>query len=107
MIMEEIAVLGDEETVIGFKLAGVRRAVVVDANNADEKFNELVANSKVGLIILSEDTQKLFSQKTLKTIENLTKPIVLTIPGKTAKPTGINPLTLMIKKVIGIDLNTK
>ncbi len=105
--MEEIAVLGDEETVVGFKLAGVRRAVVANASNADEKFNELVAKPEVGLIILSEDTQKLFSQKTLKAIEMLAKPVVLTIPGKTARPTGVNPLALMIKKAIGVDLNAK
>jgi len=105
--MGEIVVLGDEETVIGFKLAGVRRAVVANESNADEKFNELVADSKVGLIILSEDTRKLFSQKTLKVIETLAKPVVLTIPGKTTKPTGVNPIALMIKKAIGVDLNSK
>ncbi len=105
--MEEIAVLGDEETVVGFKLAGVRRAVVANAQNADEKFLELTADEKVGLIILSEDTQKLFSQKTLKAIETLAKPVVLTIPGKTVRPTGVNPLALMIKKAIGVDLTAK
>ncbi len=105
--MEEIVVLGDEDTVVGFKLAGVRRALVANASNADEKFLELVADEKVGLIILSEDTLKLFSQKTLKAIETLAKPVVVTIPGKTAKPAGVNSLALMIKKAIGVDLAAK
>ena len=102
--MEEIGVFGDAETVRGFKLAGVRHAMIATEGDVDEKFAEMLAKPGIGLVILSEDTQKLFSQKTLKTLETLAKPVVTTIPGKRAKPGEGSSLAKAIKKAMGIDL---
>ncbi len=104
----EIAAIGFPETLVGFKLAGVRITEECTADNADAKLNALMDAEEVGLIILDEDLVPWLSLKTRKRIEASTKPIVTSIPGKSGKTqAGGESISAMVKKAIGIDLTAK
>jgi len=103
--LSKIAVIGDGETTLGFGLAGVRLCVSCDETNANEKVRELLANDEVGLVIMSQDALKWLSHKVRKQVDASVKPVVITIPGRTARESaGSAQLGRMIKRAIGVDL---
>lgn len=104
----EIAAAGFPETLVGFKLAGVRITAECNEENADAKLNELMDNAEVGLVIFDEDLVPSLSHKTRKRIESSTKPIVTIISGKSGKTqAGGESISAMVKRAIGIDLTAK
>ncbi len=104
----EIAAVGFPETLMGFKLAGVRVNVECDSENSDSKLNEIMDDEQVGLVILDEDLIPSLSLKTKKRIESSVKPIVISIPGKSGKTqAGGESISAMVKRAIGIDLSAK
>lgn len=56
---KEIAVVGDLNAAMGFRLAGLRRVYAVEGNAADDalskSFAELCGDPKVGIIIVTDD----------------------------------------------------
>ena len=56
---KEIAVVGDANTAIGFKLAGLKRVYAIEDNVEDkvltELLKELYTDRKVGIIVLTEN----------------------------------------------------
>lgn len=104
----EIAAVGFPETLVGFKLAGIRITAECYKENADAKLNALMDSNEVGLIILDEDLIPFLVLKTRKRIEASTKPIVISIPGKSGKAqAGGESINAMVKRAIGIDLSAK
>lgn len=100
----EIAVFGDSETILGFKLAGVTKAIECKpVERADELFNSLLKDEGVGLVLAQDDLMPLLSTKTRKQLEALSKPIVLTIPSKKSEA-GVESLARLVKKAIGVEL---
>ncbi|MFH0835193.1 MAG: V-type ATP synthase subunit F [Candidatus Micrarchaeota archaeon] len=103
--MDKIAVVGEREVLLGFKLAGVSETFECTAEDADEKMNEALSKEGVGILIASQDLYKSFTPKTLKRIEASTKPVVVSIPGKTgATAQGEQSIAMMVKRAIGIEL---
>lgn len=107
--MSEIAVMGDSETVLGLKLAGITRCVSCEGGaEADAKIKGLLEDEGVGLVILSQSLLPHFSRKTRKAVGDSVKPVVITIPERTAKESaGVTKLSIMIKRAIGVDLMNK
>jgi len=91
----EIVVLGDEDTVYGFRLAGVKEGQVVNDSTVDEVKPRLDYEGKI--IFISEDAASLLGGK----VDELRRRNALqVIPGKNYK--GVRDL---IKDTIGFDIN--
>lgn len=96
MDSKRIIVLGDRETVLGFRLSGVREAYVVDKDNAGEVYNK-VKDSNALFFITSE-------------VEQLLGPKVKELRGKTLvqviPKSGVEypALRQLIKEAIGFDV---
>ncbi|MEM4255013.1 MAG: V-type ATP synthase subunit F [Candidatus Norongarragalinales archaeon] len=104
----EIAAVGFPEVLVGYKLAGIRITAECDSQNADSKLNALMDDEKVGLVILDEDLIPFLALKTKKRLEASTKPIVISIPGKSGKTqAGGESISAMVKRAIGVDLAEK
>ncbi|MFH1056791.1 MAG: V-type ATP synthase subunit F [Candidatus Micrarchaeota archaeon] len=103
----EIAAIGFPETMLGFKLSGVRVTADCTKENADSKLVGLMESESVGLIILDQDLLSFLSLKTKKRIEASTKPVIVTIPGKTGAVAGGESISMMVKRAIGVDLSSK
>ena len=47
-------VIGDEDTVLGFGMVGVRGTVVHDRVSAEEAFRQAIAERDIGILIITE-----------------------------------------------------
>jgi V/A-type H+-transporting ATPase subunit F len=97
----EIAVIGNSEFILGFRLAGIRKTYAAEN---DEKLAENITSalqdSDVGILVLKSDDMERLPRKLKVTLENSVKPTVITIGGEEG---GIS-LREKIKRSVGVDL---
>jgi V/A-type H+-transporting ATPase subunit F len=101
----KIAIVADEDTVVGFKLAGVSQGIIVkNPLEAEKNIRELSEREDIGLIITTEQ----IGGKIRKLISGMTKkgiPIIIEIPDKNG-PIKVeeDPIRELVKKAVGIDI---
>lgn len=102
---QSIAVLGDGPTCTGFRLAGVQKVFPKEGREAEEKFEEMLTDESIGIIIVSEKIAGAFDWKLKRKIERIAKPVVITVPDKDGpmEEKG-DSLKEMIKKALGFEV---
>lgn len=96
----EVAVVGRGDAVLGFSLAGVRKAY--EATSEDElvsKIDEVMADPDVGILVLNQPDFNKLPKRMQSTLTESVKPTVISI--------GTEESTEMrekIKRAIGVDL---
>lgn len=101
-IIKSIAVIGEREIVMGYRLLGVEDTFVVNnKNEAAKKMDELFSSHKYNLVIASQFVQDSLSQSTKSRIESSIDPLVLFMPSLkgTIQEESIAALA---KRVLGI-----
>ncbi len=100
-----IIVLGDKETVTGFKLAGISSAKTVDVKSIEKEFEK--AASEKDIIIITENFASQIRER-IEELQTLGKTVIVEIPGKEGSigytKEKINDL---IKRVVGMDMSSK
>jgi len=100
-----VAVIGDIDTVIGFKLGGIKKGYT--AKNDEEAINaldELVEN-KISVIIITEKIADNIREHIDKKIGSDTLPMVIEIPDKSgSSDRDTDPMNELIKRVIGVEM---
>ncbi|ENN96083.1 V-type ATP synthase subunit F [Methanocaldococcus villosus KIN24-T80] len=94
----KIAVIGDRETAIGFRLAGLSE--VYEVKNDDEAIdilNDLNNKEEIAFIIITER----ISEKIKDKIRNINK-VIVEIPDKNGKLRREDPIKELIRKAIGV-----
>lgn len=102
--MSKIIVLGDADTVLGFRLAGVVDTKVVQDSTADDAVGEALANPEAGILVITQETLAALSHKTKKLLAVTAKPVVIEIPGKRSVEVPGQSISDLVKKAIGIEL---
>lgn len=95
----EIAVVGNEMFVLGFKLAGIRKVYEAGGPELETKVNEVLADESVGILVLDTKDHSLMSPALRKRLDNLPKPVVISVGRKEEED-----LREKVKRAIGIDL---
>jgi V/A-type H+-transporting ATPase subunit F len=95
----EIAVIGNDEFVTGFSLAGVKNTFSTE-ENLEKEVEKVLQLKEIGILIMEQDQFNSMNNKTKKMLEKLVKPVLVTIYDK-GKETDIRD---MIKRTIGVDL---
>jgi V/A-type H+-transporting ATPase subunit F len=98
--MVGIAVVGNRDFILGFKLAGIRNTFIED--NVEYKVNKLLSEKEFSILILHDNDYKKISSSLKKKIHDSMKPVVISV-GKLEE----DDLRDKIKRVIGIDLYKK
>lgn len=94
----DIAVLGSEEFVLGFRLAGVKRVYAAAPKDYEQKIIELIGDSSIGVLAVdSADLERLPPLSRKKVLESIA-PVVVPV-GK-----GEGDLREKVKRAIGVDL---
>jgi V/A-type H+-transporting ATPase subunit F len=102
--IKSIAVIGEREIVMGYRLLGVEDTFVVnDKNEAVKKMDELFTSHKYNLVIASQFVQESLPQVTRTRIESSIDPLVLFMP---ALQGAIHEesIAALAKRVLGINL---
>lgn len=95
--MAGIAVVGNRDFVLGFKLAGIRDIFIED--KIDERVGSLLMERKVSVIVLQDTEYEKLSQDLKRKFSGSMEPVVVPV-GKL----GEEDVREKIKRAIGIDL---
>lgn len=95
----EIAVVGREAFVEGFKLVGVRHTYQSEPDEFEEVLKGVLGNDSIGIIILDQDDMDRLSRKTVHKLEKRITPVIITIG--TEEDFRLRD---RVKQVMGVDL---
>lgn len=96
----EIAALGNEQFILGFNLAGVRKGIVV-TKDANKEFEQLMGDPSVGIVVIHKETFDMLSERNKEAALTRVKPIVVALSHDLG---GEDNLRIMIKRSLGVDL---
>ena len=97
-----VAVLGGNEFIVGFQLAGIRRVIEVKENISDimEKIGELKGNKEISIAIVDEKLLNKLDKHDRFDIEASVSPVFVPLSTSSSQEN----LRYLIKKSIGVDL---
>ncbi len=98
-----IAVVGDRELVIGYRLNGIDDTFIVSEEDANKKMQQLYSSGEFGLIIASESVRGKLPAKFMSEIEASIEPLVLFLPAQ-KESIHEESLSILAKRVLGISI---
>ncbi len=96
--------LGDEDTVLGFRLVGLEGRAVKSAAEAREAFAVATATQDVGIILMTERAARLIREEVEDYIYNSDFPLVLEIPDSRGPLPDRKSISDLIKEAVGISI---
>ena len=98
------AVIGDEDTVLGFTLVGLRGRSVSSQKEAEDAFHAVISETEVGIILVTERVAELIRPLVDGYIFGSSFPLIVEIPDRFGKMEGRLSLRDMVNRAIGIKL---
>ncbi len=95
----EIAVVGSDEFVIGFRLAGVRKIRSTLPEEMERIVEETIEDEEVGILVLKNDEMSNLSLGMRRRLRSLPRPVVVAVGGEEEED-----LREKVKRAIGVDL---
>jgi V/A-type H+-transporting ATPase subunit F len=95
----ELAVVGSEQFVMGFRLTGIRKAFGVREEDLASKVEDLLDDEKVGILVLSSDEVSQLPAGLRRRLEDSPQPVVIFV-GRTEE----EDLRAKVRRAIGVDL---
>jgi V/A-type H+-transporting ATPase subunit F len=99
----KIAVVGEKELVLGYRLLGVEDALPVGRAEAQKTVMELFNSGKYNLIIVGNEARKGLSAATKDKLESSIVPLVVFMPSTEAE-VAEESLSRLAKRVLGVDI---
>ena len=100
----EYFVLGDEDTVLGFRYAGVDGKAVHSPDEAREALADQVKQGRAGVIFITDEIAATISTEFNRLRFESRMPIVVQIPGPAGPAPGRPDLIALIREAMGIKL---
>ena len=94
--------IADEDTVRGFRLAGVDGRAVADPKQASEALDEAAGRSDVGIVILTDQVAAGIRQHVDAHRTGSARPLIVEIPGPKGPLPGRKTLRQFVQEAIGI-----
>lgn len=94
--------IGDEDTVGGFRLAGVSGRVAADPAETRSALEEAVANSDCGIVIIIERLADGIRQEIEAVRLERERPLILEIPGPEGPLPGRKGLREFVQEAVGM-----
>jgi len=98
----KLMVIGNQDAVWGFALAGVRGRVVTTAEELNRALDAALADKEVGIVLVTEDAANLARQRVDTAMVRSTVPLVVEIPGPAGPRPDRPPLSEVIRRTIGV-----
>ena len=98
-----IAVIGERELIIGYRLLGMDDTFIVSKEDANKTLQELFASGKFGLIIASEFVRNLLPNTFRAKIEASIEPLVLFMPSL-QENIQEESIAVLAKRVLGVNI---
>jgi V/A-type H+-transporting ATPase subunit F len=95
-------VVGDEDTVLGFRYGGVPGEVVTNTEEAREAFARAVAERRARILILTDVIAETIRDEVNAVRAAAVWPLVVEIPGPTGPMPGKRTLLELIQEAVGV-----
>lgn len=95
----EIAAVGRDDFVQGFKLVGVRKAISATREDLEKKIGIVLDDPDVGILVLDTADMKALSHTMRRRLETVARPVVIGVGA-----TEDEDLRTKVKRAIGVDL---
>ena len=95
----ELAAVGRDDFVQGFKLVGIRKALSSTPEDIEKKIGTILDDPDVGILVLNTDDMRKLSNATRRRLETTAKPVIIGVGA-----TQDEDLRTKIKRAIGVDL---
>ncbi|MDG6905619.1 MAG: hypothetical protein JRN20_07535 [Nitrososphaerota archaeon] len=99
----KIAVVGDRELVVGYRLLGVEDAYIAGREDSQKVLMDLFNSGKYGLIIVGSGVRKTLNLSSRDKLESSIIPLVVFMPAIDAEESE-ESLSVLAKRVLGVDL---
>lgn len=96
----EIAVVGNSDFAIGFRLAGIRKTYDVTSSDIEAKIQSVLSDKNVAILIVHDDDLRMLSPHIRQILDDSVEPTVIAIGGK-GESTNLRD---KIKQAVGVDL---
>ena len=96
----EIAVIGNSDFVLGFRLAGIRKTFEAETAEFETRIQAILDDKNVGILVMHNDDLKKLSAHMQKILDDSVEPTVISIGGK-GESTNLRD---KIKQAVGVDL---
>ena len=97
-------IIGDEDSVLGFGMVGVKGQTVSNAQEAEEAFQSVLEDREVGIIVITERIAELIRPLVDRYIFIQVFPLIVEIPDRLGQIVGKPDLRETVNKAIGIRL---
>ncbi len=95
----EIAAVGRDDFVQGFKLVGVRKAIPATKEDLEKKIGAVLDDADVGILVLNTADMKSLSNTMRRRLETVARPVVIGVGAKEDED-----LRTKVRRAIGVDL---
>ncbi|MCL2333749.1 MAG: V-type ATP synthase subunit F [Candidatus Methanoplasma sp.] len=94
----EIAVVGSEEFVLGFRLAGLKRVFVADESNYQSVIMKAMSEAEIGILAVAAKDLNYLPQNVRSKVLDSIQPVIVPVGGDESD------LRERVRRVIGVDL---
>jgi len=98
----KLLVIGNQDAVWGFALAGVRGQIVTTAEELNRALDAVLADEEIGIVLVTEDAADLARRRVDMLRVRSTIPLVVEIPGPEGPRPDQPPLSEVIRRTIGV-----
>ncbi len=95
----ELAVVGREDFVLGFRFVGIRKAYGVGLDRLEEKIEEVLRDKDVAVLVLHTDDMEELSVGLRRRLGSVARPVIIAV-GKHQE----EDLRAKVRRAIGVDL---
>ena len=95
-------VIGDEDTVLGFRYAGIEGRVVQIAGEAREAFEEACHDASVAVVIMNDEVARSIREEVDRVRLEGARPLVVEVPGPEGPSKEKVSLRRLIQQAVGI-----
>jgi vacuolar-type H+-ATPase subunit F/Vma7 len=100
----KLLVIGSQDAVWGFGLAGVQGQIVRTTEELHEALDAAEADGEIGIVLVTEDVANLSRQHMDKLKVRSTRPLVVEIPGPEGPGSDRPPLRDVVRRTIGVKI---
>jgi V/A-type H+-transporting ATPase subunit F len=96
--------IGDEDTVLGLGMVGVKGRVVRDVDSAKQAFQYALSDTEVGIVIITERAANFIRPIVDKYIFTENFPLIVEVPDRRGSIPGRKGIRELVNAAIGISL---
>ena len=97
--------IGDEDTVRGFRLAGIEGQIVSTAEDAAEALERVIARSDAGVVIITDAVAAEIREQVDAVRLECERPLLVEVPGPQGPIVGRKSLRQLVQEAVGIRIS--